>query len=236
MPGRAKTDDVTWGLGDAALGFGLAYFLTLVFSPLVFKATGQSLDTPSDQLPLSTVALQQVPFYGGMLAVPLIAAQYKGRGAVTDFGLRMRWTDAPLGVVVGIVTQYASLLLYLPVLWWTSVNSDDISKPARDLADKAHGAGVVLLIVVVAIAAPIVEEIFFRGLVLRSLERRMSRGWAIVVSSAVFGAAHFEPLQFPALFVFGLVAAVLATRTGRLGPGIWAHLAFNGVAVASLLL
>ena len=69
-------------MGDAALGFGLAYFLTLVFSPLVFRATGQSLDTPSDQLPLSTLALQQVPFYGGMLAVPLLAAQYKGRGSV----------------------------------------------------------------------------------------------------------------------------------------------------------
>ncbi|MEY2420511.1 MAG: protease family protein [Acidimicrobiaceae bacterium] len=222
-------------MGDAALGFALAYVLTLVFSPLVFRLTGQSLDTPSDQLPLSTLALQQVPFYGGMLAVPLMAARYKGRGPVVDFGLRMRWTDAPLGLVVGFVTQYAALLLYLPVLWWTSVSSDDISKPARELTDKAHGAGVVLLIIVVAIAAPIVEEIFFRGLVLRSLERRMTRGWAMVVSSALFAAAHFEPLQFPALFVFGLVAAVLATRTGRLGPGIWAHVAFNAVAVISLI-
>ncbi|MEY2447361.1 MAG: protease family protein, partial [Acidimicrobiaceae bacterium] len=51
-----------------------------------------------------------------------------------------------------------------------------------------------------------------------------------------FGAAHFEPLQFPALFAFGLVAAGLATRTGRLGPGMWAHVAFNAVAVAGLLL
>ena len=33
--------------------------------------------------------------------------------------------------------------------------------------------------------------------------------WAIVTSSALFGAAHFEPLQFPALFLFGLVAATL---------------------------
>ena len=57
---------------------------------------------------------------------------------------------------------------------------------------------------------------------------------AIVGSAAVFGAAHLEPLQFPALFVFGLVAAVLATRSGRLGPGIWAHVAFNAVAVANL--
>jgi membrane protease YdiL (CAAX protease family) len=235
MPGRAETDDVTWGLGDAALGFVLAYLLTVVFTPLVYRLTGQSLDTPNDQVPLSTLALQQVPFYGGMLALPLMASRYKGRGPITDFGLRMRWTDAPLGLGVGLVTQYAALLLYVPVLWWTSVTTNDISKPARELTDKAHGSGVVLLIVVVAIAAPIVEEIFFRGLVLRSLQRRMSSRWAIVVSSALFGAAHFEPLQFPALFLFGLVAAYLATRTGRLGPSIWAHLAFNSVAVVQLV-
>jgi membrane protease YdiL (CAAX protease family) len=37
------------------------------------------------------------------------------------------------------------------------------------------------------------------------------------------------------LFVFGLVAAVLYVRTGRLGPGIVAHLAFNATAVYALL-
>jgi hypothetical protein len=131
MPGPAESDDVRWGLGDAALGFALAYFLTLIFSPLVFKLTGQSLDTPSEQLPLSTLALQQVPFYGGMLAVPLIAAQYKGRGPITDFGLRMRWTDAPLGLVVGLVTQYAALVLYVPFLWWTSRSRPASSRTRR---------------------------------------------------------------------------------------------------------
>lgn len=235
MSGEAETDDVRWGLGDAALGFVLAYVLTILFAPLVYKITGQSLDTPSDQVPLSTVALQQVPFYGGMLAVPLIASRHKGRGPITDFGLRMRWTDGPFGAVVGALTQFAATALYLPFIWLEYLDRDELSEPARNLTDKAHGAGVVLLILVVGIAAPIVEEIFFRGLVLRSLERKYGVRWAIVGSSVIFGAAHFEPLQFPALFVFGLVAALLATRTGRLGPGIWAHVAFNLVAVVGLL-
>lgn len=235
MTGDPQLEPVTWGLGDALLGFALAYLLTILLSPLAYAVTGVSTNTSQSDLPLSTIALLQVPFYAGMLAVALGASMRKGRGPVTDFGIGMRGTDAPYGLVVGVITQLAATLLYLPFIWWTSLNSNDISKPARELTDKAHGSGVVLLILVVVVAAPIVEEIFFRGLVLRSLQRRFSQGWAIVLSSAVFAAAHFQPLQFPALFVFGLVAARLATRSGRLGPGMWAHVAFNAFAVISLL-
>lgn len=235
MPGQAETDDVRWGLGDAALGFVLANVLAILLAPLAYWATGQSLDTDMSRVPLSTVALMQVPYSGFMLAAALYASWRKGHGPVTDFRIYMRWLDVPLGVVLGVLTQYGAALLYLPLVRWTSVTSQELEKPARELTDRAHGGGVFLLFVVVAVVAPIVEEIFFRGLILRSLERRMTTNWAIVVSAALFGAAHLEPLQFPALFVFGLVAAVLATRSGRLGPGIWAHVAFNAVAVVNLV-
>jgi membrane protease YdiL (CAAX protease family) len=177
----------------------------------------------------------QVPYSGCMLVAALVASWRKGHGPITDFGISIRWLDVPLGVVLGVATQYGAALLYVPLVRWTSVTTQQLEKPARELTDRAHGGGVLLLFIVVAVVAPIVEEIFFRGLILRALQRRMSTGWAIVVSAALFGAAHLEPLQFPALFVFGLVAAILATRTGRLGPGIWAHVAFNAVAVAALV-
>jgi membrane protease YdiL (CAAX protease family) len=235
VTGDQQLEPVTWGLGDAALGFAAAYLFTILLSPVAYAMTGVSTDTKAADLPLSTIALLQVPFYAGMLAVAIWASMRKGRGPVTDFGIGMRWIDAPQGLGVGVVTQFAATFLYLPLIWLNWVDTNDISKPARELTDKAHGSGVVLLILVVVVAAPIVEEIFFRGLILRSLQRRFSQGWAIVLSSALFAAAHVEALQFPALFVFGLVAAWLATRSGRLGPGIWAHVAFNAFAVISLL-
>ena len=87
----------------------------------------------------------------------------------------------------------------------------------------------------VVIGAPIVEEVFFRGLALRAFEARMRPRIALVVSAVVFGFAHLQPLQFPALVAIGLVCGWLAQRDGRLGRAVWAHLGFNAVAVTMLL-
>jgi membrane protease YdiL (CAAX protease family) len=236
MAGPTETDDVRWGLGDAALGFLFANVVAVVVTPLAYWLTGEPTTTPLKEVPLSTTALIQGPYAGSMMIAALFVAWHKGRGPVIDFRLRTRVIDAPLGIVLGVVTQYAATLLYLPFIHWDVVTSEDLEKPAREITDRAHGAGVLLLVLIVVLVAPIAEEIFFRGLVMRSLERRVGPSWAIVVSAALFGAAHLEPLQFPALFTFGLVAGILATRTGRLGPAIWAHVAFNAVAVANLVL
>src|SRR5207248_894152 len=86
------------------------------------------------------------------------------------------------------------------------------------------------------LGVPIVEELFFRGLVLRSLLRRWGPTASVIGSAVVFGVVHLELLQLPALVVLGLVLGVLVVRTGRLGPSIWAHGAFNAVTVVSLAL
>ena len=93
-----------------------------------------------------------------------------------------------------------------------------------------------LLVLVTVVMAPVVEELFFRGLVLRSAERRWGTAWAIAFSSLLFGITHFEPLQLPPLALFGAIAAILTVRTGRLGPAIWAHVGFNALAIATLLI
>jgi uncharacterized protein len=93
----------------------------------------------------------------------------------------------------------------------------------------------VLLVLVIAVGAPIVEEIFFRGLVQRSIAARYSDTVALVGSAVMFGLVHFQPLQFPGLLLFGLVAGYCAQRTRRLGMSMLAHMAFNGVSLAVLL-
>jgi uncharacterized protein len=71
--------------------------------------------------------------------------------------------------------------------------------------------------------------------VLRAFERRLGTVAAVIASSAFFAATHGQPLQFPALFVAGILFAVLVLMTGRLGPAIIAHMAFNVTTVVLLL-
>jgi membrane protease YdiL (CAAX protease family) len=218
-------------MGDVGIGLAASWLLWIFFAPAVIAVT----NADTDNLSLGTIALLQIPFDGGMLAVAMYASIAKGNGPIVDFGFVVKLRDLA-GLLAGLFTQYAALLVYLPFIWFGLTSADDISKPARELTSKAHTATeVILLVVIVVIVAPIVEELFFRGLVMRALERRYDRRWAVLGSSAIFAAAHVEPLQFPALFIFGLVAAALTMRTGRLGPGMAAHVAFNAVAVITLL-
>ena len=112
----------------------------------------------------------------------------------------------------------------------------DVAEPARDLVDKATGAGVLLLVLVVVVGGPVVEEVFYRGLTLRALEGRMRPTFALILSSLLFAVIHFQVTQFPALLMFGLVAGRLAQKDGRIGRAIWSHIGFNATTIAMLLL
>ena len=225
-----------WGLGDVALGIVAALLLSTVISVAAYAAAGWS----SKALPpLWAVALLQVPLWLGLLGAVLWASRHKGLGLRDDFGWSMRWTDPLLGVAVGVAMQLLVIpLLYIPLLSLLGQSAEDLEAPARKLADRATGpASWLLLVVIVAVGAPVVEELFYRGLFLASLEKRGLGPWpAALVSAVVFGAMHFEALQFAGLFLFGLVLALMVQRTGRLGPAIWAHAAFNAATVVSLYL
>ncbi|MGQ0616763.1 MAG: lysostaphin resistance A-like protein [Acidimicrobiia bacterium] len=232
----ASTSLPRWGLADVAVGFVAAFVLVQLLAPVAYAVTGVDFGTPDDEAPLRTLALRQVPYYAGFLAAALVATHLRGNGPVRDLGFRFRPADPLIGVPAGVLTQLAGFVIYLPLFWLSDLDVSDLDAPARELADKAQGAGgVILLALVVVVAAPLVEEIFFRGLLLRAIERRAGTNWAVALSSIVFAATHFQLLQLPALALFGLVAAILTVRTGRLGPAIAAHCAFNAVALVTLL-
>jgi membrane protease YdiL (CAAX protease family) len=233
-PAGSAQDPVRWGMGDAVPGLALTLLAPAVVGSLVLVATGRQ---NFDGLALSGVALLQVPLWAGLLGAPLWSTYAKGRRSLrADFGLFMRWWDVPLGLAAGFATQLVLVVLIAVLYPLFGIDTEQVGTSAEELTSSATDAiGVVLLVAIVAVAAPLFEELFYRGLWLRAVERRWGTGWAVVTSSLVFGLIHFQVYDLPALIGFGLVVAVLTVRTGRLGPAIWAHVAFNLTAVISLL-
>jgi uncharacterized protein len=102
---------------------------------------------------------------------------------------------------------------------WTRGSSDDFF---------AGGLGVTVL---VCLIAPMVEEMLFRGIILRSFLRQYPPGTAIVHSAAVFGLAHLNAYQFVVAFGIGLIVGKLYERTRSLLPGILVHACYNTAVV-----
>lgn len=237
MIASGERSDVRWGLGDAAVGWviGLVGGTIGLTAVLALSGVGSS---GYNRLSLGWIAVAQLGLWFGLLGVPLAVARFKGNGPVRDYGLRILGRDVPLGLVVGWVSQFAIVwIVYLPLQLFTDISSSEVSEPARELTDRATNAlGIALLVLIVGIGAPIVEEIFYRGLLQRSLVRRLGEPLGIGITAVVFGVSHFEPLQLPALVLFGIVLGVLAQRYGRLGPAIVAHMVFNLTAVIALVM
>jgi membrane protease YdiL (CAAX protease family) len=235
--GAPGAPTVRWGLGEAVVAYLAGTVLSLVASGIAQSAVDYH-PVRGSSLPVAVTVAGLVGLWAGLAGGVVYATRAKGSGSLAeDFGLRVQlpW-DVVGGVAVGLASQYAMVpLLYLPFEQFDHTLRRRLENQAKDVTRAAHGGlQVTVLFLFLVIGAPVVEELFFRGLLLRSLDRRFGTAAAVLGSALVFGLAHYELLQLPALILFGIVLAVLAERTGRLGPGIAAHAAFNAATVLSL--
>ena len=89
----------------------------------------------------------------------------------------------------------------------------------------------------IAIMAPLVEELLFRGAIQGHLLRSGVKPiYAILISSVIFGAVHGNPVQIPFAFAFGLILGWLYYRTGSVVPGMIGHFINNSIACIQMAL
>jgi membrane protease YdiL (CAAX protease family) len=230
--GAASAPAPGWGLGDAAAAYGAGAALSILAAAMAHAVDGGGDEV---EFTASVVVASLVGLWVGLIGFTVRASRQKGTGSLAgDFGLHGTGADLGIGFLAGVACQYVVLsLLYWPIS--VLVDTGDLDEPARELTDSAHGFGAGLLGVALVIGTPVVEELFFRGLLLRSLARRFGDGWAVALSALAFGLSHFQALQFPGLFVFGLVQGWLAVRRRSLGAPIASHVAFNGITFVALM-
>ncbi len=200
--------------------------------------TGQALS--DHRIPLGVAMLMNIPLWACLIGGPLLARR-NGLDWRRDLGWSMKTRDIPIGLAVGVLTQIVLVpVLYVPIFWL--IGQRDVGEAARALTAAADTPfDIVALVLLTGVGAPIAEEILFRGVLHRGISDMMS-DWgnagvalAVTASSAVFAASHIQLLQFPALMMFGAIAALTMHRTGRLGSSIWVHVGFNLTTVVVLL-
>lgn len=162
-------------------------------------------------------------FFGTALVAVLAAVAPLGRAAIPALGLRpIGWRPVVLGVLGTLVLSFAVSQLGLQPQGVKQV-TDTVRQPLQ----------LAKTLVILAVLAPLVEELVFRGLLYGWLARRWGTGVAFIASSLAFAAAHVELAHALLVLPLGLWFGWLRRRTDSLFPSLLAHMINNGVAVAA---
>jgi membrane protease YdiL (CAAX protease family) len=226
-----------WGTGDAIWAFVVGLIVSVV-AAAPFIDSESSVTTPT--VLIASLFAQDFGIIGWLYLV----SRRKGVGSLSaDFGLTFRPAIARgIGelkwLLVGVGVQ---LLALVPTALLQELHGGDAKQDVVRTAEKAHGIQVLLMIVGVALLAPLTEELLFRGALLRSFLRRMTPMAAVFASALVFGLVHAlgDPsigtlVALPAIVALGVVSGYQAVRTGDLARSIMLHIGFNSLSVILL--
>jgi membrane protease YdiL (CAAX protease family)/uncharacterized RDD family membrane protein YckC len=172
--------------------------------------------------------------YGCIALLIWLFLGLRRKAGLRDVGLRplpWRWMAA---AVPAVIVAYAAELVVGEI-------GDALlpASPPTQCHDiqSAYGTSLLLGLVGVAVVAPLVEEVLFRGVVFGWMRGRVPLPLAVAGSALVFAAAHVLYLQWtllPPIFAIGCVLAVLYHYSRSLWPGIVVHAAINSVATLAL--
>lgn len=222
---RSRGDEVPWQGSDV--------LIVLLMSLACLAAVGSMVgeDPPLDHVLAANVLATSV---AAMVAIGWLVA----RGATAaDLGFVFGHPAQDFRLAFGGLALVLAPLLALAAALHTLVPYEH--EVVEFLSARRDAWAVGLVIAAAVVAAPLVEELFFRRILQGWLEARLPEAdgtVAITISAAAFALAHQgQGLAYVPLFPLGLVLGFIARRTGSIVPCILLHALFNAVSVALLL-
>ncbi|MDQ4065245.1 MAG: CPBP family intramembrane metalloprotease [Actinomycetota bacterium] len=212
-----------------ALCVGLALGVAGAFVGfLIVRALG------ADPSVTTSVSIASVVIYAALGGAAWGFALRRRNATFADAGFR--WVGVgpllltlPLVVVLMLAT-YAVLTVTAGVVGDVPTAQEQVAPGETSLLP----ADLLWLLLAGAIAAPLVEEFIFRGLLFPYLRARKGVAFAVIASAALFAVLHFVPPLIPALFVFGIVQALVAYRLKSIYPAIALHALNNGILLLAV--
>ena len=246
VPPQTKRQGWMW-LVYAVVGFLVGQLGALIFGYIAGAIAGKtgpqmtaiaSAAVPPEWYVVTTL----LGLWIGFIGAPWLASRTQGtRHFFRDLGVRFRVIDL-VGIAIGVGGQILVAIMYAPF----QHDIKNFNGPSQRLTGASHGAGFVIIAIATVLLAPVMEELFFRGLLLKALVRLFTKlgaaggaraagvVLAVIVDGLLFGLAHGEWVQLAGLASFGMILAAVSYRTGRLGMNMVAHASFNLVAIIAI--
>lgn len=184
---------------------------------------------PEDRLYTYSNAAFALLQYGAIVLVLLVIARPRGLRETLALTPPTSWKRSGAIGLLLFAGMIALLAILDPLL-----HSGD----AQNLASEWDPTRVIPFAInaaVIALIAPVVEELWFRGLGFTLLQR-YGTTIAIVVTAGTFALMHGLVEMLPIAVAFGLGLAYLRCRTGSIYPGIILHVLINTLGVAATTL
>lgn len=173
-----------------------------------------------------------ITILSGILMVVVVWLMCVTRKQKVTKALYLRKISGGTGIAVAMMGFGFNLLLgmvfnLLPEAWLSSY---------EEAANTVFTGELWVIAVMVGLAAPVVEEIVFRGLIYTRLKQGMPLVAAAVISAVWFGAMHGHPLWIAYASLLGLVMAWIFERTKSLFASMLFHFGYNLVAIIDMAL
>jgi membrane protease YdiL (CAAX protease family) len=146
-----------------------------------------------------------------------------------------RWSKMPLPKTIGAAVALIGAGLAFNLLYSVYlVPNVEVQAQMRALFAAIPDSipNTILLFVAIAVIAPLIEELLFRGLLQKSLAHKMPVWGAITISALVFGAMHMDLYAMPPLVMMGAIFGVIYHLTGSLRVTILLHMLNNAAALS----
>jgi membrane protease YdiL (CAAX protease family) len=166
-----------------------------------------------------------IALYLAMAAASLSLARFRGgaewRGLVAWQVERQWWRDRRYWALVAAAIVYSILASVVLSKFYPPSNSWFTLPPGP--------AGLLLSFLLVVVAAPVSEELLFRGWIYTSLRSRLEAGASVTISALLFALAHYENTHLYALAVLpvGLILGIARERAGTFWATANLHALFN---------
>lgn len=230
-----------WTWRDAGLVFIwtlLGILVAAVFAVVALAGTGGLADpTELEAAPsIGLFALISAVVYGVIIwavyhqTVRKYGSSWASLG-INRFEQSWIWWLPALLIVQLLAAGAVNLLIIAPLM------GGEFENPQIEMitgGQMPSASDFVSLLLVVAILAPIAEELFFRGMLYPLIRQRLSMWSAILLNAALFSVVHFIPVLLPALFVVGIMLAWVRERSGSVIPSMILHFLQNSLAVISI--